>query len=116
MTTSITIRGYISAVDEKNITIDGCDYNAWKSIPSSYFAPGVRKRVSSNRKTCTVRITNTTTCLKGPKLEIVSIADLQSCYVSIMISIKKYRFHTKSGFIKGWSLIAKNVQTINKRA
>ena len=112
MATSITIRGYISHIDEKNIILDGCDPSVWKVLPASYFAKNIRKRVSGDLKTCTIRITKSTTCMKGPRAELVSVDNMQSCYVSVMAVIKKYKFRAGTQNIEGWCITAHHIRTI----
>lgn len=104
----LTISGIISDTDPRNIKLAGIHYSDWNhgSIPKDFFKHGVRKRVTRDRKSCTIRINKKTEVLNRSG-EPIDIGELHSCSVRVSVKLKKYFIKPD---IEGWSLIAHSVE------
>lgn len=105
------LTGYITNIDEKVLTLSGINPMSWK-LKDSYWGVGMRRRVSRNKKECTIRHTSQTVCKK--RGAICDIQSMSGCYVCITALVKKYTFPNGNNgeMIAGWTITANSIQTI----
>jgi hypothetical protein len=80
----------------------------WPEMPDDFFRYGTRKRVSRDKKKCTLAITKATKIEQNKNGENVSLDELVSCRIAIEFVAKKYFINN----VEGWTLSAKIIMPI----
>ncbi len=107
----LTITGYVREIGEVDeVIIDGCAWATWSRLGSEYWRPGVRRRVSKDRVSCTVKMGARAECFKDGVCQLV---DLSGCYVEIRAKVQKYAFHADGAEITGWTLRGDRIKKID---
>ncbi len=115
---NITIVGYVSSVSNDCIVISGVDPNIWDRLPPKFFSPGIRRRVTYNKKTCTVKFGRSTKFVKKINEGVggakrcckVGAHDMKSCYCTVSAYINYYSIPDGEKNIEGWTIRARSVQ------
>lgn len=104
----LVLRGILANVQPNNIKLVGIHYKNWEheSVPPGFFKYGTRKRVTRDKKTCTIRVNKKTTVVNADG-ELADLADFHSCSVRVTVVLKKYFIKPD---IEGWSIIAHSVE------
>jgi hypothetical protein len=107
MSAPLSFTGYVRAIKDNDITIDGCAPSTWASLPREYMAKGTRKHIGKGGTSCTVRVTAKTVLEKDGECEL---GDLNGCYVRVIASARTYSFFAEGERVTGWTLVAKSIK------
>lgn len=107
----LSLIGYVTGATEKTFVLTGIDAKKWNSLDKTYWSADMHRRVSKNKKTCTVRVNGKTTFLKHKKS--CGAVEMDGCYVKVIAHVKKYAFAIAGSSITGWCINAQSVQTMS---
>ena len=101
---AVTLTGYVAGVENNRVKLVGVEPTAWEGLEPWYFMHGTLKRVSRDKKNCTVFVHRTTQLVKkGERVD--NAAEFHSIPVRVVADIKKYSF----GAVEGWTLNARKI-------
>lgn len=100
------ITGILAEANTRTIKISGIEN--WPEMPLDFFRHGTRKRVSRDKKKCTLTICKSTIIQPNRNGENMTLAELVSCHIAVEFIAKKYIINN----IEGWSLSAKIITPI----
>jgi len=107
---TLSLVGYVINVTNKTIVLTGIDEKKWISLDKSYWAADMCRRVSKNKKTCTIRVNSKTTYIKHGKA--CGVLDMDGCHVKVIANAKKYVFPSDGSSVTGWCINASSIKSV----